>query len=120
MNVAEPIVERARAGFRLFNAVSFGYDNWVFTVLPVGPPRYLGRSAQRDKVMAILSVYCVWCAEHAFQVDEITLEATGILVMKCSKCGKPASVGFDGGTRELLILPGGPESKEREQSECRP
>ena len=35
--------------------------------------------------MAHLSVYCVWCAEHAFRVHEITLEATHILVMKCPK-----------------------------------
>ena len=65
--------------------------------------------------MAVLSVYCVWCAEHALKVDEITLEATRILVMKCPKCGNLTRAGFDGRTHELLILPVGPESEEREQ-----
>jgi hypothetical protein len=60
--------------------------------------------------MALLSVYCVWCAEHAFKVDEVTLEATRILVKKCPKCGKLTRVGFDGRTHEMLILPVGPES----------
>ncbi len=67
--------------------------------------------------MAVLSVYCVWCAEHPFKVDEITLEATRILVMKCPKCGKLTRVGFDGRTHELLILPVGPESEERKQDQ---
>lgn len=62
--------------------------------------------------MAVLSVHCVWCAEHPFKVDELTLEATRILVLKCPKCGKLTRVGFDGRTHELLILPVGPESDE--------
>jgi len=62
--------------------------------------------------MAVLSVYCVWCAEHPFKVDQLTLEATPILVMKCPKCAKLTRVGFDGKTHELLILPVGPESDE--------
>ena len=65
--------------------------------------------------MAVLSLYCWWCAEHAFKVDEITLEATRILVMKCPRCGKLTRVGFDGRTHELLILPVGPESEERQE-----
>jgi len=67
--------------------------------------------------MAVLSVYCVWCAEHAFKVDEITLEATRILVMKCPKCGKLTRTGFDGKTHEFLILPVGPDSDEGGQDE---
>ena len=65
--------------------------------------------------MAVLSVYCAWCAEHAFKVDENTLEATHILVRKCPKCGKLTRVGLDGKTHELLILPVGPDSEERKQ-----
>jgi hypothetical protein len=62
--------------------------------------------------MACLSVYCVWCSEQAFKGDEITLETTRIVVMKCRRCGKLTRVGFDGGTHELLILPIGPQSEE--------
>ena len=62
--------------------------------------------------MAVLSVYSVWYAEHAFKVDEITLEATRILVMKCPRCGKLTRVGFDGRTHELLILPVAPDSEQ--------
>lgn len=62
--------------------------------------------------MAVLSVCCVWCAEQEFKVDEITLDATHILVMKCPKCGKMTRVGFDGRTHELLILLVGLESEE--------
>lgn len=61
-------------------------------------------------------VYCLWCVEHAFKVDETTLAATRILVMKCPMCGKLTRVGFDGRTHELLILPVGPESEERKHN----
>jgi len=66
--------------------------------------------------MAALSVCCVWCAEHAFKVDEITL-GRRILVMKCPNCGKLTGAGLDGRTREFLILPVGPDSEERKPDE---
>lgn len=55
----------------------------------------------------------VWCAEHAFKLDESTLEATRLVVMKCPKCSKRTRVGLDGKTHELLILPVGPDPEER-------
>ena len=62
--------------------------------LQLAPKRRLASFA----FMAVLSVYGVWCAEHGFKVDELTLETTPILVMKCPKCGKLTKVGFDGRT----------------------
>lgn len=35
----EPIVERERAGFRLFSLISFGYGKWLLRVVSFGPPR---------------------------------------------------------------------------------
>ena len=35
----EQIVERERAGFRLFNLNSFVYGNWLVKVVSFGPPR---------------------------------------------------------------------------------
>ena len=57
------------------------------------------------------------CTEHGFKVDELTLEATWTLVMKCPKSGKLTRVGFDGGTLELLVLPVGQDSKDVDKGE---
>ena len=62
--------------------------------------------------MGDLSVYCVWCSAHAFKVDQVTLEAVRIIVVKCPKCGKLTGAGLDARTHELLVLPAGSESEE--------
>jgi hypothetical protein len=64
--------------------------------------------------MGDLSLYCVYCSAHTFKVDENTLEAVRIIVLKCPICGKLTRVGLDGRTHELLVLPVGSESQARD------
>ena len=45
--------------------------------------------------------------------NDITLQTTRSLVMKCPECGRLVRVGLDGRTRELLVLPAGQVFEER-------
>ena len=52
--------------------------------------------------MAVLSVYCVWCAEHEFKVDDFTLEAKQSHKHYCGvdlHTGSSRSTGDRGGAR---------------------
>ncbi|GIW97272.1 MAG: hypothetical protein KatS3mg111_0605 [Pirellulaceae bacterium] len=62
--------------------------------------------------MAVPSAYYVWCTEHPVKVDEITFEATRILLIKCQKCGKLTRSSLHGNTHESVILPVRPDSDE--------
>ena len=55
-----------------------------------------------------LTIYCSWCNEHDFKIDENTVHNIGILMVECPKCEKITTVGaqHDGG---IIVLPGAPK-----------
>lgn len=62
-----------------------------------------------------LTIYCSWCGEHAFKIDENTVHNIRILMVKCPKCEKITTVGAqsDGG---IIVLPGTPKPTAKDES----
>jgi translation initiation factor 2 beta subunit (eIF-2beta)/eIF-5 len=63
-----------------------------------------------------LTIYCSWCGQHEFKIDEQTLRDIHIFMVKCPKCGEITTVGSQEGSN-IIVLPGTPDaqSKKREQ-----
>lgn len=57
--------------------------------------------------MADLKIYCSWCGEHAFRVDENTVHTVQILTVKCPKCEKITTIGSQPGGN-IIVVPGVP------------
>ena len=58
--------------------------------------------------MADLKIYCSWCGEHAFRVDENTVH-TVLILLKCPKCEKITTIGSEPGGN-IIVVPGVPKS----------
>jgi len=63
--------------------------------------------------MADLKVYCIWCNEHAFRVDENMLNDTPAVFLTCPRCEKVTAVTIqDGGS--VSVFPGRQKTQRRD------
>lgn len=63
--------------------------------------------------MTALRVYCCWCNEHAFTVDENTVHTVLILTIVCPNCETITTIASQPGGN-IAVIPGEPNSFSRD------
>lgn len=78
-----------------------------------GMPLTVFDGKRRRAQMADLKVYCIWCNEHAFRVDENILNDTPAIYLTCPRCEKVTAVTIqDGGS--VSVFPGRQKTARRD------